>query len=73
MLEDITVMQSLLFQLHNVECKMDLYRSQASLVKRSCCRKARSVCSTARDVLGGNYILLEYGVARLFGDIVLSL
>ena len=69
MLEDITVMQSLLFQLHNVECKNGFVRSsQASLVKRSCCRKARSVCSTARDVLGGNGILLEYGVARLFAD-----
>ena len=32
MLEDITVMQSLLFQLHNVECKNGFVRSsQASL------------------------------------------
>jgi glutaryl-CoA dehydrogenase len=62
-------MQSLLFQLHNVECQNGFVRSsQASLVKRSCCRKARHVCSTARDVLGGNGILLEYGVARLFAD-----
>ena len=34
----------------------------------ACCRRARRVCSIAREVLGGNGILLEYGVARLFAD-----
>ena len=69
MLEDITVMQSLLFQLNEIEARNGRVRSsQASLAKRSCCRKARQVCATAREIMGGNGILLEYGVARLFAD-----
>ena len=69
MLEEITLMQSMLFQLNAVEAKNGFVRSaQASLAKRACCRRARKVCSIARDVLGGNGILLQYGVARLFAD-----
>lgn len=69
MLEEITLMQSLLFQLNRVEEKQGFVRSsQASLAKRACCRRARKVCSISRDVMGGNGILLSYGVARLFAD-----
>ena len=69
MLEEITLMQSLLFQLNRVEEKQGFVRSaQASLAKRACCRRARKVCAIARDVMGGNGILLSYGVARLFAD-----
>ena len=69
MLEEITLMQSMLFQLNNVEAKKGRISSaQASLAKRACCRRARKVCSIARDVLGGNGILLSHGVARLFCD-----
>ena len=69
MLEEITLMQSMLFQLNRVEEQQGFVRSaQASLAKRGCCRRARKVCSIARDIMGGNGILLSYGVARLFSD-----
>jgi glutaryl-CoA dehydrogenase len=69
MLEEITLMQSMLFQLNNIEARNGFVRSsQASLAKRACCRRARKVCSIGRDVLGGNGILLSFGVARLFAD-----
>ena len=69
MIEEITLMQSMLFQLNDVEAKTGRISSaQASLAKRACCRRARKVCSIARDVLGGNGILLSHGVARLFCD-----
>ena len=69
MLEEVTSMQALLVQLGQTEQKKGFITSaQASLAKRACCRGARRVCSLAREVLGGNGILLEYGVARLFAD-----
>jgi len=69
MLEEITLMQSMLFQLNRVEEQQGFVRSaQASLAKRACCRRARKVCSIGRDIMGGNGILLSYGVARLFSD-----
>ncbi|MZG13968.1 hypothetical protein GTY44_10760 [Streptomyces sp. SID5914] len=41
----------------------------ASLVKRDCARLARRVCRDARDLLGGNGILLDHDVARHFADV----
>ena len=69
MLEEVTCIQSLLVQHNHTEEKKGFVRSsQASLAKRAACRSARKVCALAREVLGGNGILLEYGVARLFAD-----
>ncbi|MEC7986206.1 MAG: acyl-CoA dehydrogenase family protein [Myxococcota bacterium] len=69
MVEEVTCMQTLLVQLHHTEQRNGRVGSaQASLAKRACCRRARRVCALAREVLGGNGILLEYGVARLFAD-----
>lgn len=69
MVEEVTCMQALLMQLQRTEQQNGRISSaQASLAKRACCRRARQVCALAREVLGGNGILLEYGVARLFAD-----
>ena len=40
----------------------------ASLAKMNNARKAKLVCSMARDCMGGNGILLEYHVARHLSD-----
>lgn len=40
----------------------------ASLAKMHNVQKAKRVCSTARDILGGNGVLLEYHVARHMTD-----
>jgi glutaryl-CoA dehydrogenase len=40
----------------------------ASLAKMSNARKAKQVCADARDIMGGNGVLLEYHVARHLSD-----
>jgi glutaryl-CoA dehydrogenase len=40
----------------------------ASLAKMNNARKAKQVCAEARDVMGGNGVLLEYHVARHLAD-----
>ena len=68
MSEEITCMQALLWTLQQHEQHAPISSAQASLAKRACGRRARKVCQLARAVLGGNGILLSYGVARLFAD-----
>ena len=41
----------------------------ASLAKLHNVRKAKLVCAEARDMLGGNGLLLEYHVARHLTDV----
>ena len=45
-----------------------LTAAQASLVKMTTSRKALDMCRTARDMLGGNGLLLENHVARHLTD-----
>ena len=40
----------------------------ASLAKMNNARKAKQVCADARDIMGGNGVLLEYHVARHLSD-----
>ena len=61
-------MQSLLMALQEQEKVENITSAQASLAKRACARRARKVCQLARGLLGGNGILLRFGVARLFAD-----
>jgi glutaryl-CoA dehydrogenase len=39
-----------------------------SRAKRNNARKAKQVCADARDIMGGNGVLLEYHVARHLSD-----
>lgn len=69
MLDHLTSMQALLMQAARHERATGrLDEARASLLKLSCARKAREVCALGRGLLGGNGILLEHGVARLFSD-----
>ena len=43
--------------------------AMASLAKLHNVRNAKLVCSEARDILGGNGLLLEYHVARHLTDL----
>lgn len=43
--------------------------AQASLAKFTCTRAARSVAANARDLLGGNGILIRNRAARIFADV----
>jgi glutaryl-CoA dehydrogenase len=69
MLSTITQMQLLVKQLTRLDEAGQLTGPQASLAKYTCTRGAREVAAVARDLLGGNGILLENRVARHFADI----
>lgn len=69
MLEDLTAMQLYCRRLADLESAGELRPTQASLAKFHNTRAARRVASIARDLLGGNGILLENGVMQHMADI----
>lgn len=69
MLSDLTSLQTLVVQLTKLDEAQELSGPQAALGKYTATRTARSIAANARDLLGGNGILLENGVARHFADI----
>ncbi|GAA1617057.1 acyl-CoA dehydrogenase family protein [Leucobacter chromiireducens] len=69
MLSQLTTLQALLMQLTRAEERGELSGPGASLGKFTATRTARDMARNARDLLGGNGILLENRVARHFADI----
>jgi glutaryl-CoA dehydrogenase len=69
MLSILTQMQLLVKQMTRLDEAGRLTGPQASLAKYTCTRGAREIAAIARDLLGGNGILLENRVARHFTDI----
>lgn len=69
MLSTLTQMQTLVSALTRLDAEGTLTGEQASLAKYTATRGARQVAATARDMLGGNGILLENRVARHMADI----
>jgi glutaryl-CoA dehydrogenase len=69
MLAEVTGMQLYCMQLARLEEAGRLSDTIAGLAKLNNTRKARQVVSEARDLLGGNGILLESHVIRHMGDI----
>ncbi|QZY51621.1 acyl-CoA dehydrogenase family protein [Leucobacter tenebrionis] len=69
MLSQLTSLQTLLMQLTRAEERDELSGPGASLGKYTATRTARAMAANARDLLGGNGILLENRVARHFADI----
>jgi len=65
MLSSVTAMQCMLLQLTR---GTRITSARASLAKRFCARRCREVVASARGLLGGNGVLLDYGVAHLFAD-----
>jgi glutaryl-CoA dehydrogenase len=68
MLAEITNMQLMCLRLSQLLQQGKMTGGMASLAKMNNAKKARQVCSDARDILGGNGILLEYHVARHYSD-----
>jgi len=68
MLSNLTAMQTLCFRLSEMQDDDLLTDEHASLAKVYCSMRMRDVVSRAREVLGGNGILLEYDVARFVAD-----
>ena len=68
MLSNLTAMQTMVFRLSEMQDQDLLTDEHASLAKVYCSMRMRDVVSRAREVLGGNGILLEYDVARFVAD-----
>jgi glutaryl-CoA dehydrogenase len=68
MLSNLTAMQSLVFRLSELQDQGLLKDEHASLAKVFCSLRTRDIVSRAREVMGGNGILLDYNVARFVAD-----
>lgn len=69
MLADITTMQLMCVRLSQLQAQGRVSIEHAALAKMHTAGAARRVCAMARDILGGNGILLDHHVARHFADI----
>jgi len=69
MLAKLTSMQLLCLRLAQLQAAGKLTGARASLAKMNNVRLAREVVTDAREMLGGNGILLEYHIARHCADI----
>lgn len=68
MLSNLTAMQTMVFRLSEMQDKGILKDEHASIAKVFCTLRMRDIVSRAREVMGGNGILLEYNVARFVAD-----
>jgi glutaryl-CoA dehydrogenase len=68
MLANIVACQCMLARSVQLETEGKLIDAQASIVKAFCTSKARETVSWARELMGGNGILVDYNVARFFAD-----
>ncbi len=68
MLSNLTAMQTLVMRLSHLQDLGQLSDERASLAKVFCSLRTRDIVSRAREVMGGNGILLEYDVSRFLAD-----
>jgi glutaryl-CoA dehydrogenase len=68
MLGDLTAMQTMVFRLSEMQDQGELLDEHASLAKVFCTLRMRSIVDHARELFGGNGILLEYNIARFVAD-----
>ena len=69
MLADITAMQTMCTRMSQLQVEGRADLEHAALAKLATASAARRVCGMARDILGGNGILLDHHVARHHADI----
>jgi glutaryl-CoA dehydrogenase len=69
MLADVTAMQLYCLQIARLETAGELSPTLAGLAKLHNTTKARAIVADARDLLGGNGILLEFNVMRHMADL----
>jgi glutaryl-CoA dehydrogenase len=68
MLADLTAMQLICFRSAALQDEGRLSNAQASLAKMFTAQRSRALCREARDMLGGDGLLLENHVARHLTD-----
>jgi glutaryl-CoA dehydrogenase len=69
MLADITGMQLTCLRMAQLQAEGQVRLEHAALAKLNTASGARRVCAMARDLLGGNGILLDHHVARHHADV----
>jgi len=69
MLAEITSMQLLSWRLSTLADEGRMTAAMASMAKMNNCKKARQIVADARDLFGGDGILLEHHIARHHADI----
>ncbi len=69
MVAETTAMQLICLRLAELQDADQMTGPMASLAKLHNARKAKVVCAEARDIMGGNGLLLEYHVARHLTDL----
>jgi len=69
MQSELVTIQLMVMQMTRLDEAGQLTPSQASLAKFTCTRTARTIAANARDLLGGNGILLANRVARHMADV----
>ncbi|MGY6558638.1 MAG: acyl-CoA dehydrogenase family protein [Nitritalea sp.] len=68
MLGDLTAMQTMVHRLSVMQDEDALLDEHASLAKVFCTLRMRSIVDHARELFGGNGILLEHDIARFVAD-----
>ena len=68
MLAETTTIQLMCFRMAQLQEQGKLTGPMASLAKMATAQKARWICAEARDILGGNGLLLDFHVARHMTD-----
>jgi glutaryl-CoA dehydrogenase len=68
MLSELTTMQLLCTRMAELADRDQLTNAQASMVKMATAQKGKWICNEARDLLGGNGLLLENHVIRHMTD-----
>ncbi|MFB7499872.1 acyl-CoA dehydrogenase family protein [Streptomyces sp. NPDC056161] len=68
MLGNITACQGMLVRMAGLQAEGRLSDAHAALAKMFCTSRMRETVAWARELFGGNGILLEYDVARYFAD-----
>jgi glutaryl-CoA dehydrogenase len=68
MLSNLTAMQTMVCRLSQLQDSGQLTDEHASLAKVFCTLRTRDIVSHARELFGGNGILIEYDIARFVAD-----
>lgn len=68
MLSNLTAMQTMVCRLSQLQDYGKLTDEQASLAKVFCTLRTRDIVSHARELFGGNGILIEHDIARFVAD-----
>lgn len=68
MLSNLTAMQTMVFRLSQLQDQGKLTDEHASLAKVFCTLRTRDIVSHARELFGGNGILIKHDIARFVAD-----